>query len=393
MNHRLKNQYRRILFATSFSCLSFFAQSQTAADMQLTPQAPEVNAKGYILIDYHTGKVLAEGNADELLAPASLTKMMTSYVVGTEIKNGNIKPSDQVTISENAWAKQYSDSSKMFIEVGATISVEELNRGIIIQSGNDACVALAEHIAGTESAFAELMNAHAKRLGMTNTTYVNSHGLPAEQQRTTARDMAKLSVALIRDVPEEYKIYSEKEYVFNGIKQYNRNGLLWDKSLNVDGIKTGHTSEAGYSLITSATKDGMRLISVVMGTESAKIREAENKKLLTYGFRFFETFSPYKAGEVFAEQRVWQGDKENISLGVISETPITLQRGQRKHLKADFKLSQQLVAPITKGQVVGTVYLKLNDEDIAEFPLVALEDIAEGGIFSRLVDYVKMQLQ
>ncbi|HCU67187.1 MAG TPA: D-alanyl-D-alanine carboxypeptidase [Rheinheimera sp.] len=393
MNHRLKNQYRRILFATSFSCLSFFAQSQTAADMQLTPQAPQVNAKGYILIDYHTGKVLAEGNADELLAPASLTKMMTSYVVGTEIKNGNIKPSDQVTISENAWAKQYSDSSKMFIEVGATISVEELNRGIIIQSGNDACVALAEHIAGTESAFAELMNAHAKRLGMTNTTYVNSHGLPAEQQRTTARDMAKLSVALIRDVPEEYKIYSEKEYVFNGIKQYNRNGLLWDKSLNVDGIKTGHTSEAGYSLITSATKDGMRLISVVMGTESAKIREAENKKLLTYGFRFFETFSPYKAGEVFAEQRVWQGDKENISLGVMSETPITLQRGQRKHLKADFKLSQQLVAPITKGQVVGTVYLKLNDEDIAEFPLVALEDIAEGGIFSRLVDYVKMQLQ
>ncbi len=393
MNHRLKNQYRRILFATSFSCLSFLAQSQTAADMQLTPQAPQVNAKGYILIDYHTGKVLAEGNADELLAPASLTKMMTSYVVGTEIKNGNIKPSDQVTISENAWAKQYSDSSKMFIEVGATISVEELNRGIIIQSGNDACVALAEHIAGTESAFAELMNAHAKRLGMTNTTYVNSHGLPAEQQRTTARDMAKLSVALIRDVPEEYKIYSEKEYVFNGIKQYNRNGLLWDKSLNVDGIKTGHTSEAGYSLITSATKDGMRLISVVMGTESAKIREAENKKLLTYGFRFFETFSPYKAGEVFAEQRVWQGDKENISLGVMSETPITLQRGQRKHLKADFKLSQQLVAPITKGQVVGTVYLKLNDEDIAEFPLVALEDIAEGGIFSRLVDYVKMQLQ
>lgn len=393
MNHRLKNQYRRIFLATSFSCLSFFAHSQTAADMQLSPSAPEVNAKGYILIDYHTGKVLAEGNADELLAPASLTKMMTSYVVGTEIKNGNIKPSDQVTISENAWAKQYSDSSKMFIEVGATISVEELNRGIIIQSGNDACVALAEHIAGTEGAFAELMNAHAKRLGMDSTTYVNSHGLPAEQQRTTARDMAKLSVALIRDVPEEYKIYSEKEYVFNGIKQYNRNGLLWDKSLNVDGIKTGHTAEAGYSLITSATKDGMRLISVVMGTESAKIREAENKKLLTYGFRFFETFSPYKAGEVFAEQRVWQGNKENISLGVMSETPITLQRGQRKHLKADFKLSQQLVAPIAKGQVVGTVYLKLNDADIAEFPLVALEDIAEGSIFSRLVDYVKMQLQ
>ena len=382
------NQYRRIFIATSFSCISFFASSEA---VQVTPTAPEVNAKGHILIDYHTGKVLAEGNADTPLAPASLTKVMTSYVVGTEIKNGNIKPEDQVTISENAWAKKYSDSSKMFIEVGATISVNELNRGIIIQSGNDACVAIAEHIAGTEDAFVELMNAHAKRLGMENTTYSNSHGLPDEAQRTTARDMAKLSVALIRDVPEEYKIYAEKEYVFNGIKQYNRNGLLWDKTLNVDGIKTGHTAEAGYSLITSATKDGMRLISVVMGTDSAKTREAENKKLLTYGFRFFETFSPYKAGEVFAAQRVWQGDKESINLGVLSETPITLHRGQRKNLKADFKLSQLLVAPIAKGQVVGKLYLKLGEEDIAEFPLVALEDIAEGTIFNRLVDYVKMQ--
>ncbi|MBU1439249.1 MAG: D-alanyl-D-alanine carboxypeptidase [Gammaproteobacteria bacterium] len=382
------NQYRRIFIATSFSCISFFASSQA---VQVTPSAPEVNAKGFILIDYQTGKVLAEGNADTPLAPASLTKMMTSYVVGTEIKNGNIKPEDQVTISENAWAKKYSDSSKMFIEVGATISVNELNRGIIIQSGNDACVAIAEHIAGTEGAFVDLMNAHAKRLGMEQTTYSNVHGLPDETQRTTARDMSKLSVALIRDVPEEYKVYSEKEYQFNGIKQYNRNGLLWDKTLNVDGIKTGHTSEAGYSLITSATKDGMRLISVVMGTDSAKTREAENKKLLTYGFRFFETFSPYKAGEVFAAQRVWQGDKESINLGVLSETPITLQRGQRKNLKADFKLSQLLVAPIAKGQVVGTLYLKLGEEDIAEFPLVALEDIAEGTIFNQLVDYIKMQ--
>ncbi|TXH96358.1 MAG: D-alanyl-D-alanine carboxypeptidase [Rheinheimera sp.] len=384
------NQYRRFLLASSLSCFSFFAHSQA---VQIAPTPPEVNAKGYILIDFHTGKVLAEGNADTSLAPASLTKMMTSYVIGTEIKNGNIKPTDQVTISENAWAKKYTDSSKMFIEVGKTISVEELNRGIIIQSGNDACVAMAEHIAGTEGAFAELMNAHAKRLGMESTHFTNSHGYPDPELKTTARDMAKLSVALIRDVPEEYKIYSEKEYVFNGIKQYNRNGLLWDKSLNVDGIKTGHTSEAGYSLITSATKDGMRLISVVMGTDSAKTREAENRKLLTYGFRFFETFSPYKAGEEFASQRVWQGVKENISLGVLSETPITLQRGQRKNIKADFKLNQQLVAPIAKGQVVGTVYLKLNDADIAEYPLVALEDIEQAGIFGRLVDYVKMQLQ
>ncbi|WP_337878710.1 D-alanyl-D-alanine carboxypeptidase family protein [Rheinheimera sp.] len=388
------NTYRKIFLAGSIGVASFFAAGQTApAQPTVLPQPPEVNAKGYILIDYHTGAVLAEGNADEPLAPASLTKMMTSYIIGMEIKNGNIKPSDPVTITENAWAKQYSDSSKMFIEVGETISVEELNRGIIIQSGNDACVAMAEHIAGTEGAFVELMNAHATRLGMDNTTFANAHGLPDPVQRTTARDMAKLSVALIRDTPEEYKIYSEKEYVFNGIKQYNRNGLLWDKSLNVDGIKTGHTSEAGYSLVTSATKDSMRLISVVMGTESAKIREAENKKLLTYGFRFFETFSPFKAGEKFAEQRVWKGTKDMLTLGVLEETPITLPRNQRKELKADFKLNQQLVAPITKGQQLGTVYLKLGDKDVAEYPLVALEDIEQAGFFSRLIDMVKMQFE
>ncbi|MFC4655088.1 serine hydrolase [Rheinheimera marina] len=388
------NTYRKVLLAGSIGVASFFAAGQTApAQPTVLPQPPEVNAKGFILIDYNTGAVLAEGNADEPLAPASLTKMMTSYVIGLEIKNGNIKPSDPVTITENAWAKQYSDSSKMFIEVGETISVEELNRGIIIQSGNDACVAMAEHIAGTEGAFVELMNAHAARIGMSSTTFANAHGLPDPLQRTTARDMSKLSVALIRDTPDEYKIYSEKEYVFNGIKQYNRNGLLWDKSLNVDGIKTGHTSEAGYSLVTSATKDNMRLISVVMGTESAKIREAENKKLLTYGFRFFETFSPFKAGEKFAEQRVWQGTKDLLTLGVLEETPITLPRNQRKDLKADFKLNQQLIAPITKGQQLGTLYLKLGDKDVAEYPLVALEDIEQAGLFSRLIDMVKMQFE
>lgn len=382
------NGYRRLVILSGFMAFGAFAQEP----IQVTPSAPEIAAKGFILIDYDTGAVLAEGNADDQLAPASLTKIMTSYVIGTEIKNGNVKPTDMVTISENAWAKQYSDSSKMFIEVGATVPVSELNKGIIIQSGNDACVAMAEHIAGTEGAFVDLMNAHAKRLGMNSTLYKNVHGLPDEEQRTSPRDMAKLSQALIRDVPDEYKIYSEKEFLFNGIKQYNRNGLLWDTTLAVDGIKTGHTSEAGYSLIASATKDGMRLISVVMGTSSAKIREAENKKLLTYGFRFFETFSPYKAGEEFASQRVWMGAKETISLGVLEQTPITLQRGKRKDLKADFKLDQQIVAPVQKGQVVGKVFLKLQDQDIAEYPLVALEDIEEAGLFGQLVDYVKMQL-
>jgi len=390
----LMNTYRKVFFACSIGVASFFAAGQTTVTAPaVLPQPPEVNAKGFILIDYNTGAVLAEGHADDLLAPASLTKMMTSYVIGLELKNGTIKATDPVTISENAWAKQYSDSSKMFIEVGATISVEELNRGIIIQSGNDACVAMAEHVAGTEGAFVELMNAHAARLAMDNTTFANVHGLPDESQRTTPRDMAKLAVALIRDTPEEYKIYSEKEYVFNGIKQRNRNGLLWDKSLNVDGIKTGHTSEAGYSLVTSATKDNMRLISVVMGTESAKIREAENKKLLTYGFRFYDTFSPFNAGEKFAEQHVWQGTKDTLTLGVLEQTPITLLKTQRKELKADFSLNQQLVAPISKGQQLGTVYLKVGDKDVAEYPLVALEDIEQAGFFSRLIDMVKMHFE
>ena len=384
------NSYRHIV-TSGIIAISSFCFINTAQAQVVVPQPPAVSAKGHILIDYDTGKVLSEENADMSLAPASLTKMMTSYVIGTELKNGNISLDDKVTISENAWAKNFPGSSLMFIEVGTQVSVADLNKGIIIQSGNDACVAMAEHIAGSESAFVDLMNAHAKRLGMLNTTFSTSHGLPAAEQYTTPRDMSKLAVALIRDVPEEYAVYAEKEFTYNSIRQYNRNSLLWDRSLAVDGIKTGHTSEAGYSLITSATRDGMRLVSVVMGTDSERERANENKKLLSYGFRFFETFAPYQSGEQFAEQRVWQGDKEQIQLGLLQSTPITIARGQRRNLKADVSLNQQLIAPITKGQVVGTIYLKLDNQDIAEYPLVALEDVGRGGFFSRMVDYVKMQ--
>jgi serine-type D-Ala-D-Ala carboxypeptidase (penicillin-binding protein 5/6) len=375
----------------SIAALTVASLSLTAQAQNVLPQPPEVAAKGHILVDFDTGKVLAESNADMSLAPASLTKMMTSYVIGTELKKGNISNADLVTISENAWAKNFPGSSLMFIEVGSTVSVADLNRGIIIQSGNDACVAMAEHIAGSESAFVDLMNAHAQRLGMHNSRFGNAHGLPSAENFTTPRDMAILSAALIRDVPEEYALYAEKEFTYNNIKQYNRNSLLWDRSLEVDGIKTGHTDEAGYSLITSASRDGMRLVSVVMGTSSERARQAENKKLLTYGFRFFETFSPYQAGEQFADQRIWQGEKENIQLGVLQSVQVTIPRGQRKNLKADFTLNQQLIAPITKGQQVGTIFFKLNGEDIATYPLVALEDVAEGGLFSRLIDYIKMQ--
>ncbi|ATC94085.1 serine hydrolase [Pseudoalteromonas tunicata] len=363
-----------------------------SASAQIMPAPPQVNAKGYFLVDFTTGKVIAEGAPDERLAPASLTKMMTSYVIGLEIKNKNISPNDLVTVSEKAWSKNFPDSSKMFIEVGKKISVEELNRGIIIQSGNDACVAMAEHIAGSESAFADLMNAHAEKLGMTNTHFINSHGLDTDEHFTTPRDMATLGGALIRDVPDEYAIYSEKSFTFNGIKQYNRNSLLWDESLDVDGIKTGHTSEAGYSLVTSATKGDMRLVAVVMGTESDRARRAESKKLLNYGFRFYETITPYKAGDTFAKQRVWMGNKEEVALGILQDTPITIQRGQSKNLKANFKLDKTLEAPIAKGTVVGTLFLQLEDEDIAQYPLVTLEEVEEGSFFSQIYDYLRLQL-
>lgn len=361
------------------------------AQQVIIPSPPEINAKGYILIDYTTGKVIAEGDADTQLAPASLTKMMTSYIIGQEILSGNINKTDMVTISENAWAKNFPDSSKMFIEVGTEVSVDLLNQGIIVASGNDACVAMAEHIAGSESAFADLMNAHAEQLGMSSSFFENSHGLDSDSHSTTARDMATLAIALIRDVPEEYSVYKQKSFTYNKIKQYNRNGLLWDKSLNVDGLKTGHTSKAGYSLVTSGTKDKMRLVTVVMGTDSERARKVESKKLLNYGFRFFETFTPYHAGEKFASNRIWMGDIEEVDLGILVDTPITIPRGQRKNLQANIELNQQLTAPITKGEVVGKLFLQLNGEDIANYPLVTLQEVNEGGMFSRLMDYVKLQ--
>jgi len=316
---------------------------------------------------------------------------MTSYIIGKEIIAGNISNDDQVTISENAWAKNFPDSSKMFIEVGTEVSVDLLNQGIIVASGNDACVAMAEHIAGSEDAFADLMNAHAEQLGMTSTFFENSHGLHSQEHFTTPRDMATLAIALIRDVPDEFALYKQKSFTYNNIKQYNRNSLLWDKSMNVDGLKTGHTSQAGYSLVTTATKGNMRLVTVVMGADSERSRKVESKKLLNYGFRFFETYTPYKAGEKFVSNRVWMGDKKEVDLGIVVDTPITIPRGQRKNLKANFELNKRLEAPISKGEVVGNLYLQLDGEDIATYPLVTLQEVNEGGMFDRLVDYVKLQ--
>lgn len=380
-------KYRRI--ASIISSVGILLFSSVATAQSVVPPVPNVNARAYVMMDYATGRIIASENADELHGPASLTKIMTSYIIGTELQNGNISDTDMVTISRNAWARNFPGSSLMFIEVGREVSVRDLNYGIIIASGNDACVAMAEHIAGTEEAFADLMNAYAEQLGLTNTTFANSHGLPADNQRTTARDMAILAQALIRDVPAEYEIYKEREFTFNGIRQYNRNSLLWDRSLNVDGIKTGFTTESGYSLVTSATEGDTRLITVVMGTASEAARAAETKKLLNYGFRFFETITAYTEGEALASQRIWGGSVDEISLGAGADVVVTLPRGQRQNLRANFELDQTLEAPLSAGQVVGTVNLTLDGEDIASFPLVTLQEVAQGGFFKRIIDSIK----
>ncbi len=382
-----KNKFVKSILVSSVALSATFAQPASASPIVL-PDAPQIAAKGYVLMDYHSGKVLAEKEMNTKLSPASLTKMMTSYVIGQELARGNISEDDDVTISENAWAKNFPDSSKMFIEVGTTVKVKDLNRGIIIQSGNDACVAMAEHIAGSEDAFVDLMNAWANTLGMTNSHFANVHGLDNPDLYSTPYDMALLGKALIRDVPDEYRIYAEKKYTYNGITQYNRNGLLWDKSMNVDGIKTGHTSKAGYSLVSSATEGQMRLVAVVMGTKDANARKSESKKLLSYGFRFFETVAPHKAGETFVEEKVWMGNQDAVALGLGQDTYVTLPRGEAKNLKASFVLEKELQAPINKGDVVGKLYYQIDDEDIAEYPLLALETVEQGSLFSRLWDYI-----
>ena len=358
------------------------------------PSPPQIAAKAYLLMDYHTGQVLIGSNEHDRLPPASLTKMMTSYVIGQELKSGRIKPEDMVTISQNAWAKNYSDSSKMFIEVGKQVSVDNLNKGIIIQSGNDACIAMAEHIAGSEDSFASLMNQWADRLGMKETHFVNAHGLHNPEHYSSAYDMALLGQALIRDLPTEYAIYSQKEFTFNGIVQHNRNRLLWDKTLVVDGIKTGHVSEVGYNLVASATgPDDMRLISVVIGSGSEAQRAEESKKLLTYGFRFYQNVTPYKQGAELANQRIWMGDKSEIKLGTDRDISLVVPRNSSGKLKADFQLKNELNAPIKKGEQVGTIFLKLDGKDVAQYPLVALEEVNEGSLFSRLWDYLVLLFQ
>ena len=341
-------------------------------------------ARAYLLMDFDSGRVLAEGNADERMEPASLTKIMTAYTVFRELREGHIGLKDMVTVSEHAWKM---GGSKMFIEVGKQVSVEDLLKGLIIQSGNDAGVALAEHVAGSEAVFAELMNNHAKRLGMDHSHFADSSGMPDPNHYTTARDIAKVAQATIREFPEYYKWYAEHEFTFNGITQHNRNRLLWrDKS--VDGVKTGHTESAGYCLVSSALRDGMRLIAVVMGTKGDEVRAKESQALLNYGFRFFETHKLYAAGTELTRVRIWKGAADEVALGLGEDLYVTIPRNRYDDLNANMSIEPQIFAPVTQGRTYGRVNIALDGDVIAQAPLLARNDVAEGGLWDIAVDSV-----
>ncbi len=380
-----KNTLFNTTFLTGLATFSHFA----FAAPTVVPNAPELSSRGYVLMDYHTGKVLVERDVDKRLNPASLTKLMTAYVAGQEVNAGNISLDDQVVISRNAWAKNFPDSSKMFIEVNTSVSLSDLYRGLVVQSGNDASVAIAEHVAGSEAGFVSLMNSWASQLGLTNSSFTNPHGLDSDGLYSTPHDIAKLGQAIIRDLPDIYPMYSETSFTYNGITQYNRNGLLRDRSMNVDGMKTGYTSGAGYSLATSATNGDMRLIAVVMGAKSQSVRESESKQLLSYGFRFYDTLMPTAAGTDIANARVWMGQKDELKVGVNRDVYLTLPKGDVNKLKAEVEYSGDLLAPIAQDQVVGKVLYKVDGKVVKETELVALEPVEEGGIFKRIMDWFK----
>ena len=367
---------------------TFFAFTFNATAQAIIPAPPQLAAKAHLLIDAHTGTVIAENNADAKIPPASLTKMMTIYIVASEIAQGRIAETDQVTISVKAWKM---GGSKMFIREGAQVSVSDLMRGVVIQSGNDASVALAEHIAGSEEAFADIMNQQAALLGMTNTQFQNATGWPDENHYTSAKDLSLLARALINDHPEHYKLYSEKYFSYNGINQTNRNKLLF-RDNSVDGIKTGHTDEAGYCLVSSAKRDGMRLISVVMGTSSESTRATESQKLLTYGFRYYKTHQLYSKGDVVTETRVWKGYTKTLSLGPLEDIYLTIPRGSEDNLVATVNIDQIIEAPVAQGRKLGNVTVSLDDNQLLNTPLSALQDINKGGLFKRLLDGIRLLL-
>ena len=370
----------------AFTLLAVFLSSAAYAASMPTPAAPVVGAKSYLLIDGRTGAELAAHDPDIQLAPASLTKIMTTYVVFSALRQGQISLEEEVTISEKAWR---TEGSRMFIEVGTRVTVHELLMGLIVQSGNDAGIALAEHVAGSEGVFAEMMNQHAAALGMNSTHFRNATGLPAEGHVTTARDLAILARAIIAEFPEYYEWHAVREYSYNDIRQENRNSLLW-RDDSVDGLKTGHTDDAGYCLVASAKRDNMRVISVVLGTSSTKARADGSQALLNYGFRFFETRLLFKAGEVVSTARIWKSANEVSQLGVLDDLYITVRRGAYDNLESQLNIPATIVAPLASGQPVADLSISLDGEEILREPLRALEDNPSGSFWQRTRDSVSL---
>ena len=375
--------------ATRLALLLLLALVQQGTMAAPIPAPPQIAASGHLLVDFDSGLVLAENNPDKRLEPASLTKIMTAYVVFKELQEGNLSLQDQVLVSEKAWK---TPGSRMFIEVNKKVTIDELMRGMIIQSGNDACVALAEHIAGSEQAFAGLMNEHAARLEMNQTNFVNATGLPHKDHYTTPEDILKVTRATILEFPEFYSLYAEKEYTFNEITQHNRNKLLW-RDESVDGVKTGHTEAAGYCLVASAQKENMRLLSVVMGTDSEESRAAETQSLLSYGFRFYKTHRLYDTSDVLKRVRVWKGEIDTLKLGLSEPLSITIPRGKYKDLDARIKVNKPVEAPVSKGKWLGRITIELEGEIIADVPLVAMQEVAEGGIIDSMMDSVLLMFE
>jgi len=362
---------------------AFFSITATAA-IELVPAPPKIGAKAYLLMDHHSGRMLAQHKIDKRIEPASMTKLMTTYVVLYEIKSGAIKLDDKVRISEKAWRMK---GSRMFVNVNSRVPVKELMMGMIVQSGNDATVALAEHTAGSEDAFVTLMNKHAVNLGMDNTRFTNSTGWPHRQHYSTVRDLSILAQAIIRDFPKYYPWYSVKEYTYNKITQKNRNKLLW-RDERVDGLKTGHTEAAGYCLITSAKQKNMRLISIVTGSTSENGRTRASQKLINYGFRFFETYRFHGASEPLTEIRIWKGVEDTLRLGLTQPLFITTPRGMREKVRTTIDVDENIMAPAIKGQKYGKVVIKLGDATIDSRPLVAMQGVAPGGLWTRMVDNI-----
>lgn len=367
-----------------FFCL-FLGLLPTSHAASVVPEAPELDAAQYLLVDYLSGTELAAKDADKRIEPASITKLMTAYVLYQELEKGNISIEDRVLVSEKAWKM---DGSRMFLEAGKKVPLERMISGLIVQSGNDAAVALAEHTLGSEENFVRKMNSEAARLGMTNTNFVNVTGWPNPRHYMSARDIVTLTRAVIREYPEHYKLYAEKEYSYNGIKQYNRNKLLWHDE-TVDGVKTGHTESAGYCLLASAQRGTMRLISVVLGTESDKKRSNYSQQLLEYGFRFYETHKLYDANSVLTEARVWKGTQPNVPTGILEDFYVTIPKGHYNQLKGLMEINKSIDAPIKRGDVVGMAIIKDADRVVLQKPLFAMDSVDTGGTWTNITDSVK----